>query len=146
MTRPQERTLTALLSTLGRGEGAELPLLIACGRAEGPPPPWRPLPVGAGVEIGRGGGAPEPGALLLDDPLVSGRHARIAPAGSGFELTDLGSKNGTFLDGQRLSGPGLLADGARIFVGNHAFVFRRVAAADLEALDEERTQALGPVA
>jgi DNA-binding NtrC family response regulator len=153
MTRPRERTLTALLSTLGRGEGAQVPLLLGCGRADGPAAAdLRAVPVGEGLDIGRGpagepgDGAPGPGQLWLDDPLVSGRHAHLGRGGGGYEVQDAGSKNGTFVDGQRVTGTAALADGARLFIGNHAFVFRQALATDLEALDEERAAPLGPVA
>jgi sigma-54 dependent transcriptional regulator, acetoin dehydrogenase operon transcriptional activator AcoR len=153
MTRPRERTLTALLSTLGRGEGAHVPLLLGCGRADGlGAAPFGAVPVGEGLHIGRGPagepgeGAPGPRQLLLDDPLVSGHHAHISRGGGGYEVRDAGSKNGTFVDGQRVAGTAALADGARLFVGNHAFVFRQALVTDLEALDEERAAPLGPVA
>jgi transcriptional regulator with PAS, ATPase and Fis domain len=146
MTVSRERTQTALLSSLGRGEGALVPLLLCCGRADGVTPPFLPaIPVADGLLIGRGAGEAA-GTLLLDDPLVSGRHAQLARVADGFQISDPGSKNGTFIDGRRLTGAAPLAEGSRLFVGNHAFVFRQVPASDLEAIDEERTAPLGPVA
>ncbi len=48
-----------------------------------------------GVVIGA-----DPGCdVVVADPAVSGRHCTISPAPTGFAVTDLGSKNGTFLDG-----------------------------------------------
>jgi DNA-binding NtrC family response regulator len=45
----------------------------------------------------------DPGCdVVLADPAVSGRHCMIAPAAHGFTVTDLGSKNGTLLDGARV--------------------------------------------
>jgi DNA-binding NtrC family response regulator len=145
MEVPRERTQTALLSAFGRGQEATVSLLIPGGRADRLQDPLRLGPLGDSLQIGRGASS-SPGQLLLDDPLVSGQHARIARTPDGYQLTDLGSKNGTFLEAQRLAGPVLLADGARLFVGNHAFVFRVVPATDLPALDEERATPLGPVA
>src|SRR5437667_6148909 len=107
MSIPRERTQTALLSTVGRGEGAQVPLLLCCGRADGAPvaTALRAIPVGEGLHIGRAGGeAPATGQLLLDDPLVSGRHAQLGRAGGGYQLTDDSSKNGTFVEGERLGG------------------------------------------
>lgn len=52
--------------------------------------------VGA-IEIGREGGA----IPLSFDAGVSRRHARVAPGSTGLELQDLGSTNGTFVNGQR---------------------------------------------
>jgi DNA-binding NtrC family response regulator len=41
----------------------------------------------------------DPGCdVLLHDPAVSGRHFQVVPSRNGFEVTDLGSRNGTFLD------------------------------------------------
>ena len=39
----------------------------------------------------------------LDDDTVSGRHARLQRAPEGWTLHDEGSKNGTFVDGRRVS-------------------------------------------
>jgi transcriptional regulator with PAS, ATPase and Fis domain len=149
MTRLRERTLTALLATLERGEGAHIPLLVGCGRADGARTvAFRAIPVGEALRIGRGPATDvreEMGQLLLDDPLVSGHHAHISRGDGGYQVTDT-SKNGTFVEGRRVTEAVPLADGGRLFVGNHAFVFRQVLAADIEALDEEQAQPLGPVA
>ena len=48
-------------------------------------------------------GADPSADVALADPAVSRRHCTIVPAGDGFEVADLGSKNGTFLDGVRLT-------------------------------------------
>src|SRR5256885_14539260 len=106
MTSPRERTLTALLSTVGRGMAAEIPLLLACGRADGGTlAGFRAIPVGEGLQIGRGTPDQGTGQLLLDDALVSGRHAHIGRGSGGFEGTD-SSKNGTLVDGRPGTGPG----------------------------------------
>ncbi len=42
--------------------------------------------------------------IVLDDPEVSRHHARLTRTTAGYELQDLGSTNGSFVDGQRLSG------------------------------------------
>ncbi len=42
-------------------------------------------------------------ALYFEDRRLSRRHAVIQNTGSGFELSDLGSKNGTFVSGHRIS-------------------------------------------
>jgi transcriptional regulator with PAS, ATPase and Fis domain len=140
-----ERTLTALVSSFAGGERRELAVLLTCGRADRPAQIPRVLPLGDELVIGRGSG-PAAGQLLLDDALVSSRHARIAKNGDGYELADAGSKNGTFLEGARLTTPLPVTEGARLFVGNHAFVFRRVSGVEAEAIDEEQHEPLGPVA
>ena len=45
-------------------------------------------------------GRDEAANVRLDDPMVSRRHARILVSGSGALIEDLGSKNGTFIDGR----------------------------------------------
>jgi DNA-binding NtrC family response regulator len=47
-------------------------------------------------------GAAAPADLVLSDRSVSGRHCTIRPDMHGFEVTDLGSSNGTLLDGTAL--------------------------------------------
>src|SRR5262245_54225814 len=101
MAKGRERTLTAVRSPLAQGEAATIPVLFACGQLElergrGAP---RLHVISDELVLGRGaeGDAPERGRLRLVDPLVSGQHARLARAGDGVTLEDLGSKNGTFL-------------------------------------------------
>ncbi|MET0387781.1 MAG: sigma 54-interacting transcriptional regulator [Polyangiales bacterium] len=56
----------------------------------------------AGVELGRG----SPHGLFAEDAQVSRGHVRVAltAQGQGFRIQDLGSRNGTFLDGVRVEG------------------------------------------
>ena len=67
-------------------------------------------------------------AVHIDDATVSRHHARIVIDGKRAALEDLGSKNGTWLRGARLSGSETLTDGDAIQVGPAALVFRRYAA------------------
>lgn len=78
-----------------------------------------PLLKGANV-IGR---APD-AAIRIDAPGMSRRHARIRVENGRATLEDLGSKNGTHLDGRRLSTPEPLQDGSEIRVGGVALTFR----------------------
>lgn len=55
--------------------------------------------------------------LLLQDDLVSRRHAKIERQGDTLVLTDLDSTNGTFVNGVRLQGPRTLRPGDIIQVG-----------------------------
>jgi pSer/pThr/pTyr-binding forkhead associated (FHA) protein len=50
------------------------------------------------VTVGR---APD-NTLTVDDASVSSHHARLAPSGGGYTLTDLGSTNGTRINGAQL--------------------------------------------
>lgn len=60
----------------------------------------------------------------LDFFTVSRRHARIVIAGGRATLEDLGSKNGTQLRGQRISGAVELTDGDEIRIGSVVLSFR----------------------
>ena len=80
---------------------------------EGPDAGMSVSVTGERVVIGRGDGCD----LTLGDPDVSRRHLEIRNAGSGFEVADLGSSNGTQVDGQPLSDMPL-RDGARIRLGS----------------------------
>ena len=58
------------------------------------------------LEIGRGGTG-----LLLADPEISRRHLMVEPVGGAVVVTDLGSTNGTTVDGVRLTVPRVLGPG-----------------------------------
>src|SRR5262249_1967529 len=57
------------------------------------------------------------GVAWLESPTVSRRHARILVSGGRATLEDLGSKNGTFLRGRRVTSTTALADGDEIVMG-----------------------------
>lgn len=79
-----------------------------------------PLFVGENI-VGRDTAA----QVRLDDPMISRRHARIAVTAGATQMEDLGSKNGTFLDGQRVEeAPVLLGDGARLAFGTLQVIYR----------------------
>jgi len=112
----------------------------ATGPGAGEPPPGAP-PAGAG-------GGPrlvlqEPGETLefplgdsnvlgrstqatvrLADREVSRKHSQIDRQGKDFVLRDLGSSNGTFLNGKRIFGPMRLKDGDEVLIGVSRMVFR----------------------
>jgi two-component system response regulator GlrR len=112
-----------------------------------------PLPERGALTIGRGRGtqlvpasAPdETVAVSLPDGLLSRKHLRIARTPRGYEIEDLGSRNGTFLDGRRLDKPTRLSEGCIILFGGHVAVFRLVFDAELEALAREAEAPFGPV-
>ena len=68
--------------------------------------------------IGRGSDAD----IVINDPGVSRKHAEIRITPTGVILTDLGSTNGTFVEGHRIDAATLL-DGNQITVGNTRFLF-----------------------
>jgi hypothetical protein len=65
------------------------------------------------------GAAPD-NQVVLQDPFVSGYHARIHWDGAGWWLEDLGSRNGTFVDGRRAVPyqPESVRNGANIQLGD----------------------------
>ena len=71
--------------------------------------------------IGRGAEAD----VVVDDAGVSRRHAEVHTDGNRVRVVDLGSTNGTFVDGERVGPQGApLADGSRITVGRTRVVVR----------------------
>ena len=73
--------------------------------------------------------------LVLRDPRVSSRHFRIEDRGDGFALIDLGSTNGTHVNGVRVAGERVLAPSDRIELGDTVIRFELQDALD-EAYDE----------
>lgn len=69
--------------------------------------------------IGRSGDAD----ITIADRLVSRLHAAVRPDPSGWTITDLGSRNGTRLDGLAVS-EAALHPGAVIGIGTHSLLFR----------------------
>lgn len=57
--------------------------------------------------------------VVISDSEVSRKHARIILQAAGYTLEDLGSTNGTFVNGQRLMGPHLLRPGELIMLGEN---------------------------
>ena len=100
--RATPRLPTTLVVTEGQLAGTSLPL----GRS--------------GVLIGR---SPEC-TLVLDDEFSSGRHARILPRAEGWFVEDLGSRNGTFLGGSRLTGAAPLTIGSVLRIGRTTIELR----------------------
>jgi hypothetical protein len=74
-----------------------------------------------GALLGRG----EQADIQLEDGFASSRHARLVPQGDVMVLEDLGSTNGTYLNGEPLRGPQPLHAGDRIRIGDSEFSFER---------------------
>jgi DNA-binding response OmpR family regulator len=64
------------------------------------------------TEIGRW----EDNDVVIDDRWVSRYHAQVRREGNEYVVQDLGSKNGTFVNGRRIAAPAVLADGDEIQV------------------------------
>jgi predicted component of type VI protein secretion system len=57
--------------------------------------------------------------IVVNDAEVSRRHARLRMQAGNYILEDLGSTNGSFVNGQRLMGPHALRPGEEIMFGDH---------------------------
>jgi pSer/pThr/pTyr-binding forkhead associated (FHA) protein len=59
-------------------------------------------------------------SIVLNDGLVSRQHAAIRVTRDGVLVEDLGSRNGTWVNQQRINGAHALSPGDRIDIGGHA--------------------------
>jgi hypothetical protein len=85
------------------------------------------LPAGAAYDLSDGAlvGRGDQADIVLQDSVASSRHARLVPRGDVMVLEDLGSTNGTYLNGEPLRGPQPLHAGDRIRIGDSEFTFER---------------------
>ena len=100
-TTPQVAPLASLLVRGGAMKGRRLPVKV---------------PV---VNIGRA----DFNDVVINDPSVSTTHAKLQRRDDVWVLSDLGSTNGTFVEGERLSGEVALGPGATIKFGEVAVLF-----------------------
>jgi len=112
------QTLTDASSVVGGPTMRPVALLIACGGK----------PLVRVVATDRAGKATlgrelatATGKLELDDGRASRIHAEVRWAGDGWRVRDLGSHNGTFVDGRKVEGEGAAADGALVRIGATLF-------------------------
>jgi pSer/pThr/pTyr-binding forkhead associated (FHA) protein len=87
-------------------------------------PNGRPVVVplrGHGVILGRGPSAD----INLDDVYVSDEHAEVLPDDGSWSVRDLGSTNGTFLNGAKVTRPTPLTVGDQVRVGKTRIEVRR---------------------
>jgi pSer/pThr/pTyr-binding forkhead associated (FHA) protein len=78
--------------------------------------------------------------VKLDDDTVSGSHATLTRRTSGWVLLDHGSTNGTYVDGERITGERQLAGMAELRFGGVKMVFRPISGAASE--DTKKTRAV----
>jgi hypothetical protein len=81
------------LPNLRAGVSPHLTVVAAMGHE-----PGTTFDVGEGATMGRSDGA----AIRIDDPFASSAHARIFPQGEYMYLEDMGSTNGTYLNGRKV--------------------------------------------
>jgi len=87
------------------------------------------------VDIGRGSAA----GLILDADSISRKHARIERFGGGHKIVDLGSTNGTYVNGARVKEQ-ILKDGDRIGIGKA--LLKYLAGGNIEGAYHEEVQRL----
>lgn len=63
--------------------------------------------------------------FTLEDPNASRRHSRVLAEGDAYVIEDLGSRNGTFVNGARVVQREALRDGDVVRIGGTEFVFRQ---------------------
>ncbi len=77
------------------------------------------IPLSTYTTIGRVSG----NALVIDDSFTSSHHAEIVQEGDRWLVRDLGSTNGTFVNGRRINGQSWVDQGDRIAFGNVVVTF-----------------------
>jgi serine phosphatase RsbU (regulator of sigma subunit) len=121
------------------GHGAEEPVHVLLLLDENAPPrriPLHSLP----VVIGRN----PPADLILEGTTVSRRHCRLELLDGKLQVGDLASTNGTFVNGERISEPVPLDDGASLGIGVYRLRYHRRAqdeTAEADAMEQEWREA-----
>jgi DNA-binding NtrC family response regulator len=125
-------TLSAIVSPAKRGRGKPALYVGLAGDAPRTSAARISLAGLDRVDLGRGdarsvvrstAGGVDAVALSLADARLSGRHARLSRLGTAWVIEDLGSKNGTWIAGQRVTRHPLV-DGDAVIVGHTALVYR----------------------
>ena len=80
------------------------------------------FPLGTEVTVGRAGGC---AILLPDDSFVSQLHARVFRRDGDIYVEDLGSTNGTFLNGRKVSSPVSIRKGDKVQFGRTTVEVRK---------------------
>lgn len=62
--------------------------------------------------------------IVINDPEISRQHARLTQTGAGYQLQDLGSTNGSFVEGKRLAGEAVLLTSGQIVKMGSAVTLR----------------------
>jgi pSer/pThr/pTyr-binding forkhead associated (FHA) protein len=81
--------------------------------------------------------------IIINDPQVSRHHARLTLQGGTYSLEDLGSTNGTFVNGRRVTGSVVLSSGDMIGLGD-TVVLAVVGAAEAAVTQVSRVPPTAP--
>ena len=87
----------------------------------------------------------EGAAVTVADSELSRRHAAVRPVDGGIEIEDLGSLNGTYVNGQRIDAPTRLAGGDSIKLGQSVLELE-AASAPATVMSAAPTPAAAPAA
>jgi pSer/pThr/pTyr-binding forkhead associated (FHA) protein len=95
----------------------------------------------AGLRIELGGkpvviGRAPPADMVIDDSQISRKHCRISLVLDEVYVADLGSSNGTMVDGKRIASTGVLPPGARLQIGGHVLEHEFRSRKEVEASKE----------
>jgi DNA-binding winged helix-turn-helix (wHTH) protein len=101
----------------------------------------RSLPLADGEHLA---GRDDECALVIDAGTVSRRHARITVASGTGTIEDLGSTNGTHVNGIRISGPTRFSPGDELSLGSEKLQVRRHVASALTIKVDEKGASGGP--
>ena len=82
--------------------------------------------------------------VSIDSPGVSRRHAQILVTGGTATIEDLGSKNGTYLNGQLVKGATTLDDGSQVRIGPVTIAYQRAGALPSTVTQRPRRAEPGP--
>ena len=110
MPRDDETSEDSLRAPV-RGVASEpgVVIILAAGR-----PAATALKIGAeGLEVGRG----TPAGVLEDDDRISRRHVALRRADGSWSISDLESRNGTFVEGKQLATSGIFPSPALVRIG-----------------------------
>ncbi|HEX6273515.1 MAG TPA: FHA domain-containing protein [Polyangiaceae bacterium] len=90
------------------------------------------------LSVGRSSGC----NIVLDDNLVSRRHAEFVVTDTTVSVRDSGSVNGVYVNSRRISDSLALKDGDRVQIGQHEFKLRMVARDSVPVLDRLTAETL----
>jgi hypothetical protein len=100
---------------LREGIDPRLVIVAAMGQA-----PDTELPIGDSATLGRSQSAD----IKVDDPFASSAHARIFPRGQFMYIEDMGSTNGTYLNGRQLRKPERLKVSDSVRIGDTEYRYQ----------------------
>lgn len=115
------RVLMRDLRSASREPGSALGRLVVLASPEGEPPQGAVFPLDAITTVGRDVN----NSIVVDDAFASGEHAVLTFRGRGWYVEDLGSTNGTYVNGHPVEQPTSVGFGDELQVGRVRFRLER---------------------